>query len=415
MRSGRVLGGAGSVGGSVLLLAGALLMAAPGVAASGGSTFYVSPTGASGGADTSCATAAYSQINDAVSAASAGDTVVVCAGTYTEDVAVAKALTLTTSGAVIIDATGLDNGILITASDVTVSGFTVENAVGEGILAHGTPAPGPVVNGQPTSTGTPLTHVVIKHTVVQNNDQGAPTSPYKPCQPSNGVPGDCGEGIHLMSVADSDVLLNTITGNSGGILITDEFGPTYGNLFAGNVVTDNATFCGITLASHNGLAINPKTLKTTPTLAGVYDNVVRNNILLNNGLKSGGGSGLGIFAAFPGTADYNNTLLDNSVAASGNGGVSMHAHGPGAFIGGNRILGNVIGPNNLDGDHETTPADLASTGIVVWSAATPITITITGNTIFGNTYGIWINAVVSAPGAATNNTFWTVGTHVYKA
>ena len=46
------------------------------------------------------------------------------------------------------------------------------------------------------------------------------------CQAAGEVPGDCGEGIHLMSVADSTVAGNYVTGNSGGILLTDEFGPT---------------------------------------------------------------------------------------------------------------------------------------------------------------------------------------------
>src|ERR1035437_2530718 len=96
VRSGRLLRFAGLLGGPALLLAGSLVVA-PGVAASG-MTLYVSPSGASGGADTSCATAAYSKINDATSAAAAGGTVVVCAGTYKEDVAVAKAMTLTASG-----------------------------------------------------------------------------------------------------------------------------------------------------------------------------------------------------------------------------------------------------------------------------------------------------------------------------
>jgi hypothetical protein len=77
---GQLLRFAGSLGGSVLLLGGALLVAALAVAAAG-STFYVSPTGMSGGAGTSCTTAAYVKINDAVSAASAGNTVIVCAGT----------------------------------------------------------------------------------------------------------------------------------------------------------------------------------------------------------------------------------------------------------------------------------------------------------------------------------------------
>ena len=412
MRSGRLLRFAGSLGGSVLLLAGSLVIA-PGVAASG-MTLYVSLNGVAGGADTSCATAAYSKINDAVGAASAGDTVVVCTGTYNEGVAVAKALTLTASGAVTIVATGLDNGVKITASNVTVSGFTVENATGEGILAQQpNPATGPLVQGTQFYTGLPLTHVVITRNVVQNNDLGTPTSSYLECKPQGQVPGDCGEGIHLMSVALSSVLLNTVTGNSGGILITDEFGPTYGNLIAGNVVTDNATFCGITLASHN-LALNPQTHAFMPSFGGVYNNVVRNNIVLDNGLK-GVGSGIGIFAAFPGAADYNNLVQGNTVADSGMAGVTLHGHGPGAYVGGNRILDNLIGPNNLDGDPDTTPADNATTGILVWSAATPITITISGNTIFGNWYGIWLGHVVSAPGASAHNTFWAISTHVHKA
>jgi hypothetical protein len=413
VRSGQLLRFAGSLGGSALLLAGSLVVA-PGVAASG-VTLYVSLNGVAGGADTSCATAAYSKINDAVGAASAGDTVVVCTGTYNEGVAVAKALTLTASGAVTIVATGLDNGVKITASNVTVSGFTVENATGEGILAQQPNlVPGPLVQGTQLYTGLPLTHVVITRNVVQNNDLGTPTtSSYLECKPQGQVPGDCGEGIHLMSVALSSVLLNTVTGNSGGILITDEFGPTDGNLIAGNVVTDNAADCGITLASHN-LALNPQTHAFMPSFGGVYNNVVRNNIVLDNGLK-GVGSGIGIFAAFPGAAAYNNLVQGNTVADSGMAGVTLHGHGPGAYVGGNRILDNLIGPNNLDGDPDTTPANNATTGILVWSAATPITVTISGNTIFGNWYGIWLGHVVSAPGASAHTTFSSISTHVHKA
>ncbi len=181
------------------------------VVAAASSTLYVSPTGMSGGADTSCTTAAYAKINDAVSAASAGGTVIVCAGTYKEDVAVSKSLTLSASGAVTIDATGLDNGILISASNVIVSGFTVENATGEGILAQQpNPVKGPMIGGMQLYTGAPITNVVIGHNTVENNDQGglpanAATTKYAECQGSGNVPGDCGEGIHLWSVANSQV------------------------------------------------------------------------------------------------------------------------------------------------------------------------------------------------------------------
>ena len=138
-----------------------------------------------------------------------------------------------------IDATGLDNGIKIAASNVMVSDFTVENATGEGILAQQpNPVKGPMIGGMQLYTGLPITDVVIVHNTVENNDQGglpanAATTKYAECQASGNIPGDCGEGIHLWSVANSQVLFNTVTGNAGGILLTDEFGPTYGNLIAG--------------------------------------------------------------------------------------------------------------------------------------------------------------------------------------
>jgi len=404
---------AGSLGGSVLLLAGSLVVAS-GVAA-GGMTLYVSPSGASGSAGTSCATAAYSTINAAVTAAAAGDTVVVCAGTYKEDVAVSKALTLSGQAA-IIDATGLDNGVKISASNVTVTGFTVENATGEGILAQQpNPVKGPLVGGTQLYTGVPITHVTITRNTVQNNDQGGltpATTSYAECQASGNIPGDCGEGIHLWSVANSSVLLNTVNGNAGGILLTDEFGPTHGNLIAGNVITDNAYDCGITLPSHS-LGRDPATGKLMPTFGGVYDNVVRNNIVLDNGIK-GQGAGVGIFAPGPGTASYDNVIEGNTIAGNGLAGVALHGHAPGAYVGGNQILNNLIGANNLDGDPDTTPADMATTGILVWSAATPITVTISGNTIFGSWYGIWLGHVVSAPGASAHNTFWSISSHLHK-
>ena len=85
-------------------------------------------------------------IGSAVTAAAPGDTVNVAPGTYAEDVHIVKSLYLIGSGwqTTIIDATGLANGVFIDGtasapntgvSDVSVSGFTVENANLEGILA----------------------------------------------------------------------------------------------------------------------------------------------------------------------------------------------------------------------------------------------------------------------------------------
>jgi putative cell wall-binding protein len=84
-----------------MLLAGALgggvLVASPAGATT--TTLYVSPSGTTFNADTSCSTAAYTTIQTAVDAAQAGDTVHVCAGTYDTQVTITTdGLTLTGTG-----------------------------------------------------------------------------------------------------------------------------------------------------------------------------------------------------------------------------------------------------------------------------------------------------------------------------
>lgn len=387
-------------------------------------SLYVSPTGASANSDSSCTQAGYSTIQSAVTAAAPSSTVIVCAGTYAEDVTVAKALTLRGEEAV-IDATGKTNGILITASNVSVDGFTVRNAIGEGILAMGTANPSLVPVGSPAGsiTGVPISAISITHDVVQGNDKGGPTSSYTECQTVGQEPGDCGEGVHLMSVANSTVSGNYVTGNSGGILVTDEFGPSHGDVIERNLVTDNASDCGITMPSHNGLAVNPATLAPNPTLGGVYDNTVRGNVVVDNGL-TGFGAGVLVAAPFPGSASYDNDIESNVIEGNGISGVTLHSHAPGAFIGGNQIEHNLIGVNNLTGDTPLSPAsgpgaapvqfqaDMQTTGILVWSLATPTDITISGNTILGDAIGIWMNPTISDPTAAADNTFEGVTTPV---
>src|ERR1017187_5549471 len=123
--------------GASVLVGGAFVGVSP-VSASTLTVLYASPMATAGGAGTSCTTAAYSTISAAVAAAAAGDTVVACPGTYTEDVVIQVPLTLIGESAT-IGATGLSgaptgailgqepyNGVTIEASKVTVEGFTVK-------------------------------------------------------------------------------------------------------------------------------------------------------------------------------------------------------------------------------------------------------------------------------------------------
>ena len=129
-----------------------------------------------------------SSIGAAVTAASAGDTIQVAHGTYKEDVAIAKSLSLIGDGEAntIIDATGKNNGITITgATDVVVSGFTVENADTAGIWITGS------------------SFVTISDNRVINNDKALIPGANALCPPLIGTPfasgeaQDCGEGVFL--------------------------------------------------------------------------------------------------------------------------------------------------------------------------------------------------------------------------
>jgi nitrous oxidase accessory protein NosD len=366
-------------------------------------TLYASPSATPSGAGTSCATANFSTISDAVASAASGDTVVACPGTYAEDVVITMPLTLVGQSAT-IDATGLPgaptgailgqapyNGITIESSNVTVQGFKVLGAEGEGILAvNPNPVAGPVIGGKQLYTGTPLSGIVIENNVVKGNDRGfnKAKSPYFPCTPNGGS--DCGEGIHLLSVEDSLVRGNRSVGNAGGILLTDEYGPNHGNQVRRNYVVGNTKDCGITLPGHN-LALNPETGQLDPSFGGVYDNLVIHNEVIGNGVE-GYGAGVGIFAPESYTGSYDNTVTGNLIEGNGLAGISVHSHQANAYVNDNVFTDNTIGQNNVDladGADPPGPADNETTGILVWSEATVYNATITGNTIFDDTYGVW--------------------------
>ena len=378
----------------------------------GSHVLYVSPKAYPQAKDQSCRSAAFSTIQSAVNAAPSWGTVVVCAGTYHEQVVLSKPLSLWGQHAVIDQAgvtpafkvslpgRGMQTifaGVVIVSSHVTISGFKVTNAQGEGILTAG--------------LGETIVGVNISGNTVVQNDLGGVVpqkSPYFQCAVQGQVPGDCGEGIHLAGgVAYSIVHGNYVAGNSGGILLSDDIGPTHNNLIDDNIVTENTTDCGITVPGHNPFAVNAKGVPQ-PAVAGVYENVIKYNVVTNNGVK-GEGAGVLFANAGPGTASYDNLVEGNYIAGNGLAGVTMHAHklGAGQFedLNGNVIVSNAIGTNNLDGDTldgPPGPTDPLTTGVLVYSGGTRVSVVIAHNHIFDNSIGIWLSNVVTATGLWTN-------------
>jgi parallel beta-helix repeat protein len=286
----------------------------------------------------------FSTIGAAVAAAARNDTIQVAAGVYKEDVVIGKPLALVGAGwsSTIIDAKGLATGIYVDGLDhpglanVTVIGFTARNANFEGILV------------------TNASYVTIASNRIVANDQSldaanATCPGISSFETAEGF--DCGEGVHLSGVHHSTVSGNVAVNNAGGILLSDDTGPTHHNLITRNVVMNNPYDCGITLASHPP-ASNPATGKPL----GVYDNTIADNRSSKNGLAvHGAGAGVGIFDSVPGASNYGNVVIHNRLTDNGLPGVAMHSHAPGQNLNNNVIVGNVISGNGADTDDTATP------------------------------------------------------------
>ncbi len=295
----------------------------------------------------------------------------------------------------------------IKSSHVTVEGFEVRGATGEGILATGSLA------------GGSIGWVRIARNTVVGNDLGAfppsPNAPYPQCAAAGQVPGDCGEGIHLMGVVDSTVSGNFVSRNTGGVLLTDEFGPTRGNVVARNTITANAFDCGVTVPGHNPFALDANGNRQG-NVAGVYNNAILDNTITDNGLL-GEGAGVLFANAGPGTASYDNLVQGNFISGNELSGVTMHAHtlAPGQFedLNGNRIIGNVIERNNLGspvagpGDSLDGPpiTDPFTTGVLVFSGTLPVRVTIEHNLISHDHFGVWLGKKGLISGSIAGNTF----------
>jgi parallel beta-helix repeat protein len=362
-----------------------IAMAAPLPAA----VLCVNPTGIGGCAKT---------IGAAVAAAAPGDYITVAPGTYKESVTIDKPLILIGADekTTIIDATGLPNGIYINGIDnpnlanVGIAEFTVQNAKYEGVLAAN------------------VTTVTISDLLVTGNNKaltfgaGAPSCPgifaYE-----TGEDFDCGEGIHLTGVTNSLVLSNTVQGNAGGILLSDDTGPTSGNTLLGNTVSDNPFDCGITLASHPPAAF---TKATTPF--GVFGNNVIGNTASRNGLK-GEGAGVGIFASGPGSKAHHNRVINNVLTGNDLPGVTIHGHTPGQNLDSNLIVNNTISGNGPDTDEAATPG---TAGIAITSVSPVNDSIIAFNTISGQDIGVAFNS----PGglAVGRNNLMLNGVGVYN-
>jgi hypothetical protein len=340
------------------------------------SPLYVSPRGKAGAICSKrqpCPT-----IAAAIAAAKPGARIIVLSGTYREAVKITERLTLLGKGRPVIDAQGLENAVAIAgpgAAGSRVEGFTAEHAEMEGILALST------------------SKVTIARNIVRENDQGTKApKPTGECAPQGPVPGDCGEGLHLMGTSYAHVVDNLVTGNSGGILVTDETGPAAHNLIAKNRVLGNLYDCGITIAGHSTKALSASGA-LQPAQGGIYDNRVIDNVVNGNGVK-GEGAGILLAVPAPGGGVYDNFIQGNTADGNGMAGITIHSHAPGQDLNGNRLIDNKLADDGIAGNHGG-PGDVdaginQTVAITIFSAVVPIgKIVVKANTISNVHFGIW--------------------------
>jgi parallel beta-helix repeat protein len=378
-------------------------------------TLWASPAGGGG----SCARFAPCSLTGAVASAVDGDSVIALPGVYHGGVVVDKRLSLRGLGAV-IDAGSAPNGNGVQivgpgGSGSSVEGFKIENAKFEAILVGSAPVAPSTNDGTPASTGVPVNDVRIDHNVIVHNDAGFGSTAGQ-CFSTPQAPGDCGEAIHLVSVTDSVVDGNIVTNNAGGILMTDEFGPTSDNVVRHNFSAHNDTDCGITLAGHNPGAMNPATGQPTGA-AGVFENLIEDNVSIDNGV-AGQGAGILMGGGAPFAGVYGNVIRGNFTRGNGLAGITIHQHLVGD-LNGNVLENNVLTHDNLDGDFDFAgAADSQTTGILVASGSPPgpalppplvpgpiKNTVIRGNRIFGDSIGIWTLGVDPATTTIAHNFF----------
>jgi len=362
-----------------------------------------------------CPGATYSTIQAAVNAAVAGDTVKVCAGTYVETVTVTKSLSF--QGARAGDdartrvpgaestVAGPGGSFNVSASNVSINGFTIKNAAG----AAG-------ITLQVAQNGATLSNNIIKNNTmgIYANSRGAgQTRILKNRFSDNNVSGSAaGNGVYSdQGLAGGRINDNLFERNSNaGVLIAAVVGSSsvgvYDLKITGNSGVDNGSFAAL----YHGTNVLIDQNTTSDTVPG-DDNSQGSAIFVggdtltvsvtNNVVKDSPYAGIAIRMTADGV-----TVQSNWIRRASNDGISVSS----STAGGVSILSNNVKRSQYDGIslQDTTSGDtvsgntslsndLSSTGSVDCRDATLGT----GTSGTANTWTSNTGATSSPPGLCT--------------
>jgi hypothetical protein len=334
-------------------------------------------------------TGTYSSIGAAVAAASPGDTVKVCPGTYNELVTVNK--TLTIQGAQVgVDARTRavpvtsesvvgsgDGAFQIEADKVVIDGFTIQGvnnppnlfptALGAGIWTN------PGFSG--TSGGHQIRNNIIQNNIIGielDNDGTIQTVVERNLIQTNNQTGpDGGTGIDTnFGLINALITGNKFVGNSNsGIdtLATSSGVTVSNNEFSGN--RHAVGWFGVATSSISGNNIHNSTDAATADIR-IFGGVSSLSVTCNN-LASGAGRGIRIDDECPGCPSSTITLNNNNISGYPLAGLQVdhggYSGGPGSLNAKNNWWGSSTGPTIVTNPGGTGEPIIDPDGVVAYS------------------------------------------------
>ena len=222
-------------------------------------------------------------IQDAIDAATLGDTIYVRLGVYYENLVVNKTISLVGEDKNTTIINGNNSGyytILIQDSGVNISGFTIQNST-VGVYVAGNKS---------------VTNILITNNIINNNKGGIFLGVLSNNNviSKNIITNNSGEGIRLFRSFNNFIYENNIT-NQGNFAIA-LWDSSCSNVISQNTILDNKNGIGLKRWSNN--------------------NFISNNTILENG---GSGNAILENSGISFSYSYRNTLSGNSICNNSNG------------------------------------------------------------------------------------------------
>ncbi|MCK4482758.1 right-handed parallel beta-helix repeat-containing protein, partial [Candidatus Bathyarchaeota archaeon] len=275
----------------------------------------------------------YSSIQEAINNANPGDTLYISSGTYYENVAINKSLSLFGENAenTTIDGSGTTHAVHITARNVVIAGFTAQNAGDSN-----------AINVWHSN------NIVVSNNRILSSRQGVQlVHSYNVSVANNSASNNQWAGIHLYHSFSNRILNNYVTENLlDGITLHS----SHDNLVADNVVSNNSPQNGICIwdSSFNNAVIS--NIAYGNNLCGLFVGHSHDNLIANN-TSYGNQHGIGIWTV-AGRDSFNNTICGNTVRDNLEG-ISLR-NVTQNHIYHNNIINNSQQVNNLFNTHEST-------------------------------------------------------------